>query len=96
MPEHHSLCDIAHGLMHLLPWTGGTQKKAVVALLTSLPFGVSAVAIILNARHSKATGLLNTLSAALPGHPAACFCSTGITLPAMQGSAACMWRYHWQ
>lgn len=32
-----------------------------MALLTSLPFGVAAVAIIVNARHSKATGALSAV-----------------------------------
>lgn len=52
----HSIAEACGGWL----LAGGTQTKAVVALLTSLPFGVAAIAIIANARHSKATGMLTT------------------------------------
>ncbi|BDA50069.1 Putative tartrate transporter [Coccomyxa sp. Obi] len=35
---------------------GGKEKKAIVALLSALPFVISAVAILANAHHSKLTG----------------------------------------
>ena len=38
---------------------GQTAGAPLVALLTALPFGVSAVAIFLNSSHSKATGELS-------------------------------------
>ena len=43
-------------------------SEALVALLTSLPFGAAAAWMLLNARHSKKTGmqLLSTLRAFLP------------------------------
>ena len=45
---------------------GQTAGAPLVALLTALPFGVSAVAIFLNSSHSKATGEPSRLPSRLP------------------------------
>lgn len=58
-----NVCGSGHVLSSL--WSaGGATSKAIVALLSSLPFGIAAVVIILNAQHSKATGAANLLGAA--------------------------------
>jgi hypothetical protein len=46
-----------------LVFAGGKAKKAFVALLSALPFVISAIAILANAHHSKLTGEAFSVSA---------------------------------